>query len=134
MIFVYEPKTGRILHAVEVGHVEKYKEMLDVRGDAYLEAEAYKSPLDLLRLYVKDGKLYLREEMPISPPTRMKVGVEATFSGVPAGVAIRINDQAFGAMDNSGTLEFTPQNAGTYRFGFAGGDYMMKEISIEALP
>src|SRR6478609_9457689 len=122
MFIFYNADTLAIHHVVEF-HPPTYGEYLAGKSDVgpYIE---HPEVIPFIELYLTkngSGEVTASRRAPapdIVPPTSLKVNVEATFTGVPAGTNVNVNSATLGVMDSTGILEFTPLAAGFYRFLF----------------
>lgn len=131
MFVFYEPSSLKIIHIVTHAP-ENYGEFLkDIPDQYWIEAEII-DPIDEIEL-TPELTIRRRQPMSIVHPDQLLVGVESTISNIPMGISIFINGEPQGVMDQSETLEFTPQTGGNYTFKFEGSGYIKKEFNLEAV-
>ena len=145
MIVCFDPETLVVEHVITL-HPEDYH--LTLAGTSFLMTRDAMAPHEIkIERHPDTGAPVLkhavtgatidalapRRALPITAPERLRVGEPAIFAGVPEGVGIAVNGANCGVMDGSGSLEFTAENAGFYRFAFAGFGWMTKEIDVEAV-
>jgi hypothetical protein len=137
-MFIFYNATDLSIHHVIDHHPENYESFLASRSDvgAWIKTDEV-IPLNEIYL-VKNGggevTATRKTAFPeITAPTSMTVGAEITLTGILEGAGVFINGMSYGAMDATGTLEFTATTAGTYNFRFEKLGFTTKEISIEAV-
>lgn len=147
MIIHYEMRDGVAtpVHIVTHYH-DGYRKMVEGDGSTFVEVTGRANLSDIVleatdggvRAYVveSDGtRRYLAEapkKLPIVAPASLVVGVEAAFTGVPAGARILLDRAEVATMDDSGRYEVTVRVAGHYRFCFVLEGFRSLEVTLEA--
>jgi hypothetical protein len=137
MFIFYNPSDLSIHHVIEQ-HPENYETYLNGKSDAgaWIKTDEAMGFTEIYLTKNGSGEVTATRKTAfpeITAPTSMTVGVEITLTGILEGAGVSINGMSYGAMDASGTLEFTATTAGIYKFSFEKPGFMTKEISIEAV-
>jgi hypothetical protein len=131
MFVFYEPETLKILHLVTLAPPDYADFLRTSNEENWFEAD-FDGDISEMEI-MSDMTLRKRQHMSVIYSQPFKVGVESVISNIPNGVTVYINNIGQGVMDQSESLEFTPETGGIYTFRFEGSGFVTKEISIEAV-
>jgi hypothetical protein len=131
MFIFYNPNTLKVVHVITIAP-PNYAEFLETQPDQHWIETQDEYRVEEIEI-LPDLTLGRRALLNLSYPSSLTVDVESTVAGVPEGAAISINGELQGIMDDSTTLEFTPQTEGSYRFVIERSGYIKKDFTLEAV-